>query len=171
MDAPAVRKSPTCFRLQSKRHLLGKEVDACTPRPRRPHRNPAKHSEISQPCATPCRHRVFYFQPAKKAQATSFPTAKTPGGENDGREGVMKSPKPDAVFGLHVWAGIPAGKIAYRPAPPSPAPMTCASKSSADKPTPAAHGTASTRSPSVHKPSSACKPWSAAAPIFRLIRR
>src|SRR4051812_26259976 len=33
------------------------------------------------------------------------------------QEGVMREPKPDAVFGLHLWAGVPAGQIAYRPGP------------------------------------------------------
>jgi len=33
------------------------------------------------------------------------------------QDGVMREPKPDAVFGLHLWAGVPAGQIAYRPGP------------------------------------------------------
>src|SRR3954447_9909541 len=33
------------------------------------------------------------------------------------QEGVMREPRPDAVFGLHLWAGVPAGQIAYRPGP------------------------------------------------------
>jgi amidohydrolase len=110
---------------------------------------------------------VFYFQPAEEGPSDFIPDGKnTWGAKMMVQEGVMKSPKPDAVFGLHVWAGVPAGQIATAPAPPWPAPTTCASKSSANKPTPAARGTASTRSPSARKPSSACKPWSVGAPIF-----
>ena len=115
---------------------------------------------------------VFYFQPAEEGPSDFIPDGKnTWGAKMMVQEGVMKSPKPDAVFGLHVWAGVPAARSPTAPAPLWPAPTTCASKSSANRPTPAARGTASTRSPSAHKPSSACKPWSAAAPTFRPTRR
>ncbi len=32
-------------------------------------------------------------------------------------EGLFADFKPEAVFGLHVWAGLPAGKVAYRSGP------------------------------------------------------
>jgi amidohydrolase len=61
---------------------------------------------------------VFYFQPAEEG-----PSDFTPDGQNSWgaklmvQDGVMREPKPDAVFGLHLWAGVPAGQIAYRPGP------------------------------------------------------
>ena len=33
------------------------------------------------------------------------------------KQGVLENPKPDVIFGLHVFAGIEAGTIAYRPGP------------------------------------------------------
>jgi amidohydrolase len=55
----------------------------------------------------------FIFQPAEEGP---------PPGEEGGailmlKEQVFENPKPDAVFGLHVIAGVPAGKITYRPGP------------------------------------------------------
>ncbi len=32
-------------------------------------------------------------------------------------EGLFRDFKPEAVYGLHVWAGLPAGKVAYRSGP------------------------------------------------------
>lgn len=59
---------------------------------------------------------MFYFQPAEEGPNDFIPDGKnTWGAKMMVEEGVMKSPKPDAVFGLHVWAGVPAGQIAYRP--------------------------------------------------------
>ncbi len=54
----------------------------------------------------------FIFQPAEEG---------SPVGEEGGakllvKEGVMENPKVDVVFGLHVAADMPAGKIGYRPA-------------------------------------------------------
>jgi len=51
------------------------------------------------------------FQPAEES---------LPGGEIGGarlmvEQGALADPKPDAIFGLHVWAGVPAGAVAYRP--------------------------------------------------------
>ena len=55
----------------------------------------------------------FIFQPAEEGP---------PPGEEGGaalmiKQGVLDNPRPDAIFGLHVFAGIDAGKIAYRPGP------------------------------------------------------
>lgn len=55
----------------------------------------------------------FIFQPAEEG---------APAGEEGGaalmiRQGVLENPKPDVIFGLHVFAGVEAGMIAYRPGP------------------------------------------------------
>jgi amidohydrolase len=55
----------------------------------------------------------FIFQPAEEGP---------PPGEEGGaalmiREGVLENPKPEVIFGLHVFAGVEAGTIAYRPGP------------------------------------------------------
>ena len=53
----------------------------------------------------------FIFQPAEEGP---------PGDEEGGAElmikqGVLENPRPAAIFGLHVIAGMPTGKIGYRP--------------------------------------------------------
>ena len=53
----------------------------------------------------------FIFQPAEEG---------APGDEEGGaelmiKEGVLENPRPAAIFGLHVIAGMPTGKIGYRP--------------------------------------------------------
>jgi amidohydrolase len=55
----------------------------------------------------------FIFQPAEEGP---------PAGEEGGaalmiKQGVLANPKPDVIFGLHVFAGVKAGTIAYRPGP------------------------------------------------------
>jgi amidohydrolase len=65
-----------------------------------------------------CRHLLpgsvkFIFQPAEEG---------APAGEEGGadlmiREGVLENPSPEAIFGLHVIAGMETGKIGYRPGP------------------------------------------------------
>jgi len=55
----------------------------------------------------------FIFQPAEEGP---------PPGEDGGaalmiRQGVLENPKPGVIFGLHVFAGVEAGTIAYRPGP------------------------------------------------------
>ena len=55
----------------------------------------------------------FIFQPAEEGP---------PPGEEGGailmmKQKVLENPKPDAIFGLHVIAGVHAGKITYRPGP------------------------------------------------------
>jgi amidohydrolase len=60
------------------------------------------------------RGRVkFIFQPAEEGP---------PPGEEGGaalmiKQGVLENPKPEVIFGLHVFAGVEAGTIAYRPGP------------------------------------------------------
>jgi amidohydrolase len=55
----------------------------------------------------------FIFQPAEEG---------TPEGEEGGAElmikqGVLTNPRPEVIFGVHVWAGLEAGKISYRSGP------------------------------------------------------
>ncbi len=55
----------------------------------------------------------FIFQPAEEGP---------PPGEEGGaalmiRQGVLENPKPEVIFGLHVFAGVESGTIAYRPGP------------------------------------------------------
>ena len=55
----------------------------------------------------------FIFQPAEEGP---------PPGEEGGaalmiKQGVLENPKPDVIFGLHVFAGVAAGTLAYRPGP------------------------------------------------------
>ena len=54
---------------------------------------------------------MFVFQPAEEGPPVA--------GEDFGaslmlKQGIFTDFKPDAVFGLHVWAGLPVGKIGYR---------------------------------------------------------
>ena len=56
---------------------------------------------------------VFIFQPAEEG---------APAGEEGGaslmiKEGLLDKHRPEAVFGLHVFAGIPSGMIGYRGGP------------------------------------------------------
>ena len=53
----------------------------------------------------------FIFQPAEEG-VTEVPMA---GAELMVKEGVMQD--VDAIFGLHIWAQVEAGKIGYRPGP------------------------------------------------------
>ncbi|HKB84192.1 MAG TPA: amidohydrolase [Burkholderiales bacterium] len=55
----------------------------------------------------------FIFQPAEEGP---------PPGEEGGaalmiKQGVLENPRPDVIFGLHVFAGVEVGMIAYRPGP------------------------------------------------------
>lgn len=55
---------------------------------------------------------VFLFQPAEEG---------APPGERGGasvmiEEGALDDPKVDAIFGLHVFSGLPVGEVRYRPA-------------------------------------------------------
>ena len=55
----------------------------------------------------------FIFQPAEEGP---------PPGEQGGaplmvEEGALENPRPDAIFGLHVISGLPAGMITYRAGP------------------------------------------------------
>ncbi|ROU08754.1 amidohydrolase [Lysobacter enzymogenes] len=57
---------------------------------------------------------MFVFQPAEEGP----PTAGEPfGAKLMLDQGVFKDFKPDAVFGLHVWAGLNVGQVGYRSGP------------------------------------------------------
>jgi amidohydrolase len=57
---------------------------------------------------------VFLFQPAEEGA----PQAERPAGaELMVKEGVLKEPAADAIFGLHVFANVPSGHIAWRSGP------------------------------------------------------
>src|SRR5690606_30291739 len=56
---------------------------------------------------------MFIFQPAEEG----VPQGDEGGAELMLKEGLFEKLKPEAVFGLHVWAGLPTGVIAYRPGP------------------------------------------------------
>ncbi len=61
---------------------------------------------------------VFYFQPAEEGPSDFVPNGNNVwGAKLMIQEGALAAPKPDAVFALHLWAGIPAGRIAYRAGP------------------------------------------------------
>jgi amidohydrolase len=56
----------------------------------------------------------FIFQPAEEGA----PAGESPAGARlMVQEGVMQNPKVDAVFGLHVFANVPTGRITYRRGP------------------------------------------------------
>lgn len=55
----------------------------------------------------------FIFQPAEEGP---------PPGEEGGarlmiQEGALENPRPSAIFGLHVWSGVPSGVIGYSSGP------------------------------------------------------
>ena len=57
---------------------------------------------------------MFVFQPAEEGPPE---TGQPFGAALMLEEGVFKNFKPDAIFGLHVWAALPVGKVGYRSGP------------------------------------------------------
>ena len=53
----------------------------------------------------------FIFQPAEEGA----PQGEEGGAELMVKEGVLKNPDVDAIFGLHVWSGLYAGQVYLRP--------------------------------------------------------
>ncbi|RYE07085.1 MAG: amidohydrolase, partial [Sphingobacteriales bacterium] len=53
----------------------------------------------------------FIFQPAEEGA----PVGEEGGAKLMVQEGVLLNPKVDAIFGLHIWSNLEAGKIGYRP--------------------------------------------------------
>jgi amidohydrolase len=60
----------------------------------------------------------FIFQPAEEGPSL-YPASndKSWGAKAMIKDGVLKNPKPDVIFGLHVVASLPSGQIGYRPGP------------------------------------------------------
>jgi amidohydrolase len=57
----------------------------------------------------------FIFQPAEEGPSLYAAAAgKSWGAKLMVQQGVLQNPKPDAVFGLHVTSGLPAGRLGYR---------------------------------------------------------
>ena len=57
----------------------------------------------------------FMFQPAEEGPSLyAAMMGKSWGAKQMIKEGVLQDPRPDAVFGLHVSSGLPAGRIGYR---------------------------------------------------------
>src|SRR4051794_5645378 len=58
----------------------------------------------------------FMFQPSEEGPSlyAAF-TGGSWGAKQMIKEGVLADPRPDAVFGLHVTSGLPAGRVGYRP--------------------------------------------------------
>ncbi|MEL1263412.1 amidohydrolase [Pseudoxanthomonas putridarboris] len=57
---------------------------------------------------------MFVFQPAEEGPPVA---GQAFGAALMLQEGVFEDFKPDAVFGLHVWAGLPVGAVGYRSGP------------------------------------------------------
>jgi amidohydrolase len=57
----------------------------------------------------------FIFQPAEEGSDITPPGKQWSGARQMVAEGVMKD--VDAIFGMHVFAGVPSGRIAWRPGP------------------------------------------------------
>ena len=55
----------------------------------------------------------FIFQPAEEGA----PEGEEGGAELMIKQGVLENPAPEAIFGLHVFAGLESGKITFRPGP------------------------------------------------------
>ncbi len=61
---------------------------------------------------------VFLFQPAEEGPSDfEAGTGKTWGAKAMVEQGAMSDPKVDAVFGLHVFSGMPTGTLAWRSGP------------------------------------------------------
>ena len=61
---------------------------------------------------------VFLFQPAEEGPSDfEAGTGRTWGAKAMVEQGALADPKPDAVFGLHVFSGMPAGMLAWRSGP------------------------------------------------------
>ena len=61
---------------------------------------------------------VFLLQPAEEGPADFIPDGtKFWGAKQMVTEGALTQPKVDAVFGLHVFSGVPTGKVVWRTGP------------------------------------------------------
>ena len=124
MDALPVKEPPGLpFASKVKMKYLGSEVDvmhAC---------GHDAHTAILMATAEvltgdegpAARHRAVHL-PAGRGRAKPLSCRRRLLGKSWGaklmvQQGVLQNPKPDAVFGLHVSSGWPAGQIAYRGGP------------------------------------------------------
>jgi metal-dependent amidase/aminoacylase/carboxypeptidase family protein len=59
---------------------------------------------------------MFIFQPAEEGPSL-YPASneKSWGAKAMIKAGILKDPRPDAIFGLHVVSSLPSGQIGYRP--------------------------------------------------------
>ncbi|HEX4987025.1 MAG TPA: amidohydrolase [Burkholderiales bacterium] len=116
MDAlPVVEESSLPFKSTVKTEYLGQQVGVMHACGHDAHM--AILMGVAEALATE-RDRIpgtvkFIFQPAEEGP---------PPGEEGGaplviKDGALENPRPDAIFGLHVISGIPAGMITYRPGP------------------------------------------------------
>jgi len=118
MDAlPVKEPAGLPFASKAKGKFLGREVDvmhAC---------GHDAHTAILMATAevlTGMRDKLpgtvkFMFQPAEEGPSLFMPfTGASWGAKQMIKEGVLQDPRPDAVFGLHVTSGLPAGRIGYR---------------------------------------------------------
>ena len=119
MDAlPVKEPAGLAFASTAKGKYLGREVDvmhAC---------GHDAHTAILMATAeilTAMKDRLpgtvkFMFQPAEEGPSLyAALTGKSWGAKQMIKEGVLADPRPDAVFGLHVTSGLPAGRVGYRP--------------------------------------------------------
>jgi amidohydrolase len=124
MDALPVKEPPGLpFASKAKGNYLGREVDvmhAC---------GHDAHTAILMATAevlTAMKDRLpgtvkFIFQPAEEGPSL-YPFGAALMGKSWGakltvQQGAPQNPKPDAVFGLHVTSGLPAGQLACRGGP------------------------------------------------------
>jgi len=121
MDAlPVKETSPLPFASREKGSYLGKEVDVMHACGHDAHMAMLMATAELLSGMKDKLHGtvVFYFQPAEEGPSDFQPDGKNSwGAKLMVQEGAMRNPRPDAVFGLHVWGGVPAGRIAYRPGP------------------------------------------------------
>jgi amidohydrolase len=121
MDALPVKEPPgLSFASKVKMKYLGREVDvmhAC---------GHDAHTAIMMATAevlTAMKDKLpgtvkFIFQPAEEGPSLyRAGPDKSWGAKLMVQQGVLQNPRPDAVFGLHVSAGLPAGQLAYRGGP------------------------------------------------------
>jgi len=119
MDAlPVKEPAGLAFASKAKGKYLGREVDvmhAC---------GHDAHTAILMATAevlTAMKDKLpgsvkFMFQPAEEGPSLyAALTGKSWGAKQMIKEGVLADPRPDAVFGLHVTSGLPAGRVGYRP--------------------------------------------------------
>ena len=97
----------------------------------------------------------FIFQPAEEGP---------PLGEEGGaplmiKEGALENPRPSAIFGLHVSASLPSGRIGYRPGAAMASADTCVSRLLGGKAMLVTLGARSIRLRRLRRSCSDCRRW------------